>query len=546
MLVAEALVAHLAHIGVTRVYGYPGEDHMRLLEALEGAGLTYVPARSETAACMMAGADAQLTGRLGVVIITLAPGLTNAINGIANALLDGIPLLVICGQHPRDRLPFMVRQTLDNHRIVDGAVKWSTTAGARIHQTLARAIQVATTAPAGPVFLEVADETAAGEAADELDQWARSSAHGESSNAHTPAVSTDVVRMVAERFVAASRPAVLLGGFESSEAERGAIGDLVEATGSLVFTTPMAKGSVAHDHPRHAGAFYNGNLERQLLDRADFLLTINVHANDILNRPWPYTMPTVAIDRDPRRHAFFPVELAAHGGLRATLEAVSRAVRERGGSEWTDEEIADYRTTIQTTFSREPGDQSDGLTVPDVIRHLGARLPADTLLTVDAGFGKPIASMLWPSRQPKGYFASHGLSTMGYAIPSANALKAIRPEQTVVALLGDGSLLMSAPEIAVAVSLRIAPIYLVWLDGALLQIELKQAKQGLRGVGTDIIGRLSCAAIGEAFGGRGSDVNSLAELDASLDAAVDADLPSLIGIRVDRGPATRWYDALRG
>jgi acetolactate synthase-1/2/3 large subunit len=254
----------------------------------------------------------------------------------------------------------------------------------------------------------------------------------------------------------------------------------------------------------------------------------------------------VAIGRHPEAQFFFPAEREISGDIPAILGSLSPGGDERRATtEWTADDVTSYRTLVDSTFSKTADDPEGTATVPDVIRRLGERLPGDTLLTVDAGFGKPIASMLWPSRTPMAYFASHGLSTMGYAIPTANALKSLRPKQTVVALLGDGSLLMSAPEIAVATTLGIAPVYIVWSDGALLQIRLKQARQGLRGVGTEI-GRQSCAAIAAAFGGWGSDVDSIDQLDECLDRALESRIPSLIGVRVDHGPAARWYDALRG
>src|SRR3981189_2802675 len=95
--VADALAHALQQIGLQRVYGLPGEDHLPRLTAVENAGLTDVAARDETSATLMAAAEAQATGLPGVVIVTIAPGLTNAINGIAHAHLDGIPLLLITG-----------------------------------------------------------------------------------------------------------------------------------------------------------------------------------------------------------------------------------------------------------------------------------------------------------------------------------------------------------------------------------------------------------------------------------------------------------------
>ncbi len=184
-------------------------------------------------------------------------------------------------------------------------------------------------------------------------------------------------------------------------------------------------------------------------------------------------------------------------------------------------------------------------TIPAALRAARAILPADTLIAVDAGFGKPLASYLWSSDAPRQYFTAHGLSTMGYALPAANALQLAHPGRTVVAFMGDGSLLMRASEITVAVEQGIAPIYVVWADGALSQIETKQLRQELRPVGARVP-RVHCAKIADAFGGLGVDVSTLADFCEALEGARRSALPTLIGAQVDQSHRAEWFDLLRG
>jgi acetolactate synthase-1/2/3 large subunit len=299
--------------------------------------------------------------------------------------------------------------------------------------------------------------------------------------------------------------------------------------------------------PHLVGTFYNTNFERSIINRADLLVAVNLEANDILNRPWSYEIPTIAVDRDPNVESFVPTTHRLTGDVAAILSTLvgpaAPDVTGNGRADgWTPADVGAYRTYVESAFVR--GDGGSGITIPDVVRYLRDAAP-DAIVTVDAGFGKPIVSMLWPTASTRTYYASHGLSTMGYAIPSANALKALEPERTVLAFLGDGSLLMSAPEIAVASELGIAPIYVVWLDDALLQIRLKQRRQGARATGT-AIGRQSCEAVAAAFGARGFDVTDLAELRAAFEVARTSEVPSLIGIRVDTTPAAEWFEVLRG
>jgi acetolactate synthase-1/2/3 large subunit len=211
-------------------------------------------------------------------------------------------------------------------------------------------------------------------------------------------------------------------------------------------------------------------------------------------------------------------------------------------SMWEPDEVSAYRRAIRDLFS---GDQ-DRLTIPAVIDDAAGVAPRDTVVVVDAGFGKPLMSYLWPSAAPNSYASSHGLSTMGYALPAANALKATFPDRTILGFMGDGSLHMRATEIGVAADLGLAPVYVCWVDGGLTQIEIKQRRRGLRPVGTSLPPR-SSEGIADAFGGVGYDVTSREEFRAAFrESLARADRPSLIGARVDNRDRDRWFEALRG
>src|SRR5262245_46550474 len=164
--VAHALVTTLRAAGVRRVHGVPGEDHLRLLHAIEEGGLQYVAARDESAAGVMAAAEAQVTGVPGVLLVTPAPGITNALNGIASAAMDHAPLIVIVGQHPPERRPVIVRQNLDNHALVAPLAKWSTTLSPRVHQAMAKVLDTALLGDPGVVLVELRDDVARAEPAD--------------------------------------------------------------------------------------------------------------------------------------------------------------------------------------------------------------------------------------------------------------------------------------------------------------------------------------------------------------------------------------------
>jgi acetolactate synthase I/II/III large subunit len=522
--VALAFAHALRAAGVERVYGLPGEDHLRLLDALPEAGIRYVAARDETAAVIMAAAEAQATGRVGVVLVTLAPGITNAVNGIAHAWLDGVPLLVVSGQHQPERAPAIVRQSLDSARLVDSVCKLTLSTSARIHQVLARAFETALVPPSGPVFLELRDDVAAAPPLDRLDEWPPLFSRTQ----HVRGALVSLPSSVAS----AHRPALIVGGACPGDSS---VREALARIRAPVFTSPSAMGIVSPDNPWFAGTFMNGNFEADLLSRCDVIVTVGLDAKDFFNGPWRYSAPVAAINEHPDIQRFVPVQHQIVGGTAAALESL------RSCSEWSVKDVTDYRWSVERPFHLDDG----AFTVPSAVRAARGLLPDPTLVAVDAGFGKPLTSYLWSTDAPNRYLTAHGLSTMGYALPAANALKLAHPRQPVVGFMGDGSLLMRIGELTVAVEQAIAPVYVAWMDGSLSQIETKQLRQGLAPVGARVP-NVSCARIAEAFGARGRDTHSLAEFCAAVEEALESELPTLIGAYVDQSCRAEWFELMRG
>jgi acetolactate synthase-1/2/3 large subunit len=540
-MTAPATVAHgfaraLHAAGIQRIYGVPGEDHLRLLDALPTEGLRYVGAREESAAALMAATEAQASGLPGVVLVTIAPGLTNAVNAIAHAWLDQVPLLVVCGQHAPERAPLIVRQRLDNHRLVDSITKWTVTASARIHQVLTRALEVALAPPPGPVLLELRDDVAGMAPLDQLADWPLLQTAGRTLHpGGAVAIAPEIQQLVAS----AGAPTVIVGGgCPTGDATRQALADLSQRLSAPVLCSPSAMGTLGPDNEWFAGTFMNGNLETELLSRSDLILTLGLDAKDFFNAAWRYSAPVIAVNPRPDTQRFAPTQQQLVGDVAAILAALAC---DGGASAWRTLDVSRYRARVEQPFYLE----RDVFTIPAALRLARSLLPADTLVAVDAGFGKPLASYLWSAPRPNMYFSAHGLSTMGYALPGANALQLAHPDEPVVAFMGDGSLLMRASELSVAVEHGIAPIYVAWMDGVLAQIETKQLRQGLAPVGARLPA-LECRRIADAFGATGVDVHTLTEFADALQTALSSRLPTLIGAHVDQSHRAEWYELLRG
>jgi acetolactate synthase-1/2/3 large subunit len=331
----------------------------------------------------------------------------------------------------------------------------------------------------------------------------------------------------------ARRPLLIVSGLDYLPEEHEALAHWARAAACPVLTTPSALGVV----PDACGTFLNGLLERPLLERADLIVTVNLDAHDFFNTPWRSSAPVMSISPEPDTHRFVP---RARGLIADAGPLFEALLPDATRSEWEPAELSAYAASLRERLAAPP----DTLTVVSALDAARAVLPEDTLLAVDAGFGKPLTSYLWRPGSAGAYFSSHGLSSMGYAIPAANALKLCQPERTVVGLMGDGSLLMRATEIGSAVDLGIAPIYVAWMDESLTQIEMKQRQAGLRPVGA----RLSapdCAGLARSLGARGVDVASLEDFSRALRDAVTSPVPTLIGAHVDASRHPDWYSLIR-
>jgi acetolactate synthase-1/2/3 large subunit len=429
---------------------------------------------------------------------------------------------------------------MDTHRLVDSVTKWNATASARIHQVLARALDTALAPPAGPVLLEVRDDVAAATPIDSLSDWPLLQAPTRTRAVIGSAVvETDVPSEVVRLIEKARRPVILVGGNCPTDAHtRPALQHASEALRAPVFASPAAMGSLPPEAAWCAGTFMNGNLEADVLGASDLILTVGLDAKDFFNAAWRYAAPVLAVNEQPDTQRFVPTTVQLVGPTRLTLAVLARI---RSASDWSATDVANYRATFARPFHLDDG----AFTIPSALRLARSLLPPETRVAVDAGFGKPLTSYLWSSTEPDHYLTAHGLSTMGYALPAANALCLTYPDQPVVAFMGDGSLLMRASEISVAAEHQLAPIYVAWLDGALAQIETKQLRQRLRPVGARLP-RISSAKVAEAFGGVGLDVDTLAEFGQALADARRAGRPTLIGARVDQSCRAEWYELLRG
>src|SRR5262245_37124615 len=329
--VVDALADVLRDAGVARIHGVPGEGStLDLVDAAAARGLDYVLATHETAAAFMAAAEAELTGRPGVCLVTRGPGLTNAATGIAHAWLDRVPLVVVADEYPPETAGRVERQWLPQLELFRPITKWQGSLGAvGPRRAVEAAVRVALAAPPGPVLLGLPAGPATAPAEPEPPE----------PPAAAPPPAPDGLATAGRAIDRAARPVILAGlAARAGDAPARLVG-LAERLGAATLTTAKAKGVIPAHHPLHGGTL-PGPAARRLLDSADLVVAVGFDPVE-LPHPWPSQAPVVRIDRVPYRGAYVAPAVEVTGDPVAALAALASGCA--GRTAWDPREIGQAR-----------------------------------------------------------------------------------------------------------------------------------------------------------------------------------------------------------
>ena len=525
---ADLLARRLAEAGCRQAFGMPGGEVLTLVDAFAAAGIETVLARHETAAGFMAEGAWHATGAPGILLATLGPGAMNAVNAVANAHQDRVPLIVVTGCVDEDEAATYIRQVLDHARVLGTIVKATFRLSPGTADVLAdRAVGIATEGRPGPVHLDVPISAAAAQAPP-APPVRRPPA--------VPAIPHAPALADARRRLAEARRPVILAGLDAVNEDAGEpLRALAEAMGAPVVTTYKAKGLLPEDHPLALGGaglspLADGHL-LPLMRAADLILLAGYDPIE-MRAGWrsvwdPAGACVIDVAAEPNRHGMHGATVNAVGHVGATLAALAEGLAPRGA--WPGGEPAATRAALAAAF---PSDEPWGPAA--VVDECRRALPLDTVATADSGAHRILLSQMWRTPMPRGLLQSSGLCTMGCALPLALGRIAAEPGRRVVAFTGDAGFLMVAGELSVAAERGLAPIVVVFVDASLALIELKQRERQLRPAAVEF-GHHDIAAIGRAFGGHGHRVASRAELRAALGAALEADRFTVIAAEIERG-----------
>jgi acetolactate synthase-1/2/3 large subunit len=302
--------------------------------------------------------------------------------------------------------------------------------------------------------------------------------------------------------------------------------------------TYKAKGVIPDRHPCFAGVFTHAQLERPLVEKSDLIIGIGLDPVELLPRPWIYNQPVIYVGRWRVDDSHVPFASQWITDLSSGADALANLLRD---SEWSLDEV---RSQV-ARGCRAADVPANGLSAQRVVAVAAERFPADVRVTVDAGAHMIPATLLWGMTEPNQMLISNGLSTMGFALPAAIGAALLDRGRPVVALTGDGGLLMCAGELLTAAREKLRIIVVVFNDASLSLIEVKQQRKRYRSAGVEL-GPVDWRTVTEGFGLSAFVANNDVELSRAMEAALECDGPSVIDARIDRSNYARTIEIVRG
>ncbi len=523
---ATILAEALAAAGCEKAFGIPGGEVLSVMRALDAAGVSFTLTKHENAAGFMAEGVYQATGRPAILVATIGPGLANAVNVIANAEQDRVPLVVITGCVDAADSASYTHQVFDHCAVLAPITKASISlVPGAVATQVEKAVRLATEGRPGPVHIDLPVDLA-----DSEEPSARPVRPPRV--LPTAAVAGSALDELAAAFRAARKPLALLGMEILHQDASAAVAGFLKRHAIPAVATYKAKGVLDEHDPLSLGGAGLSPLADQtllpLLGEADLLLLIGYDPIEMRHgwkHPWdPASQRVIEFTTDPLLHGMHQASDLLAGDIAAGLAAL-----EAGGGPretWPERNPARARAELAGAF---PRDEAWGPAA--IVDTVEALLPADAIATVDSGAHRILLSQLWRCRQPRGLLQSSGLCTMGCALPLAMGAKLAAPERTVVAFTGDAGLEMTLGELTTLRDLKQALPVVVFVDSSLALIELKQRRGNQPNLGVDF-GATDFPGLATALGGAGCWADDRDSLEAAVRRALASETFTLIAARI--------------
>lgn len=446
---SELLLDTLLGLDIDTIFGYPGGAVLPLYDTIyQYEGINHILARHEQGAIHEAEGYAKSTGQIGVTLVTSGPGATNAITGIADAMADSVPLLVITGQVAR---PGIGKDAFQEADIIGATMpitkyNYQVRDTADIPRIVTEAIHIATTGRKGPVVVDLPKDVAASE----TDFYYETAVNIPS---YQPTVSPNglQVKKILQFLKKAKRPLILAGGGVNYADANEALKIFAETYQIPVVSTLLGLGAIPvnHDLSLGMGGMHGSYASNMALTEADYIINFGARFDDRLtgNVNTFAKHATVAhVDIDPAEIGkVVSTQIPVVGDVRNALDLLN-------GFDKVETDFSDWTQKVLANKARAPFgyDKDDEVIKPqEVIEIIGQLTDGDAIIVTDVGQHQMWAAQFYPYKHARQLITSGGMGTMGFGIPAAIGAKIANPDKEVILFVGDGGFQMTNQELAI-------------------------------------------------------------------------------------------------
>lgn len=527
MNTADLLVQCLENEDVEYIFGVPGEENLHILEALKNSPIRFITTRHEQGAAFMADVYGRLTGKAGVCLSTLGPGATNLMTGVADANLDGAPLVAITGQVGTDRMHIESHQYLDLVAMFDPVTKWTRqiVRPSITPEVVRKAFKLAQSEKPGATHIDLPENIAAMPVDGKpLRRDSREKVYAAFRTLGT----------AANAISKAKNPIILAGNgtirAEASEA-------LTEFATSLNIPVPntfMGKGTMPYTHPL---SLWTVGLQQRdhitcAFEKSDLVIAVGYDLIEYSPKKWNPTgdLPIIHIGATPAEidSSYIPQVEVVGDITDSLMDLLKRCDRQGKPTPYG----ASLRAEIRAEYECYANDTGFPVKPQKIIYDLRQVMGPDDVVISDVGAHKMWMARHYHCDSPNTCLISNGFAAMGIAIPGAIAAKLVYPERNIVAVTGDGGFMMNCQELETAMRVGTPFVTLIFNDNGYGLIEWKQINQF--GESSFIkFGNPDFVKFAESMGLKGYRVEAAADLIPILKEALAQPVPTVIDCPVD-------------
>ncbi|GLR76337.1 acetolactate synthase 2 catalytic subunit [Aliivibrio sifiae] len=452
---SQLVVKALRDEGITTVFGYPGGAIMPIYDALYDGGVEHILCRHEQGAAMAAIGMARASKDVAVCLATSGPGATNLITGLADAMLDSIPLVAITGQVASHLIGTDAFQEMDVIGMSLSCTKHSylVTDINELAPVIAEAFEVAKSGRPGPVLIDIAKDVQVAEAP------VTTLPHFEAPS--IPVVSPENIEAAQVILKSSKKPVLYVGGGVQLAHATDAVREFLNNNPMPSVSTLKGLGSIARHDPHYLGmvGMHGTKAANLIVQDSDLLIVVGARFDDRVTGKLEGFAPHAKVIHIDIDAAEFNKLRHAHSTLRGDINVVlPQLSASQDITPWL-EHVSALRAEFKWRYDH-PGDL---IYAPLLLKQLSDMMPDSSIVATDVGQHQMWAAQHIQPRAPENYLTSAGLGTMGFGLPAAMGAKVARPDDESILITGDGSFMMNVQELGTLKRKQI-PVKMVLLN----------------------------------------------------------------------------------